>query len=56
MIMSESEAKKNGYRPVTEPYADEEMFLAYKVVADMDKGNIPHVFVKEEGGQSIWRK
>ena len=55
-MMTAEQATKKGYHPVTEPYLDEELHMASKVVADMEKGNIPHVMVQEDLGKAIWRK
>ncbi len=50
-------AKAAGYRPLTERYRlpDEQPMLD-GVVADMRRGNISHVLVKDRAGVEVWRR
>jgi hypothetical protein len=50
-------ARVAGYRALTTPYQlPREQEMLDGVLADMRRGNIDHVLVKECGGFSVWRR
>ncbi len=56
-IITKTLAEKNGYQPLTVGYDlpnEQGMFDA--VVADLERGDIPYTFVKDNAGRlEIWR-
>jgi hypothetical protein len=49
-------AKAAGYRPLTSRFClPDEQPLLNGVLADMRRGNISHVLVKDRVGVSVWR-
>ncbi len=55
--MSEKRAEVAGYRAVTLRYRlPGELVMLEAVLADMRRGNISHVLVKDRLGASVWRR
>ncbi len=54
--MTEAQAEKSGYKPVTYAYDDTEQHMLDKVEADMKRAGIDFVLVETEKGKEVWRK
>ena len=57
ITMNTRTARAAGYRALTERYyLPEEQEMLDGVLADMRRGNISHVLVKDRLGVSVWRR
>ena len=54
--ITDSEALRQGFRPMTIVYRQKERWMLDNVISDMKRGKITYVLVQAADGVEVWRK